>query len=285
MTDNQQLTELVEKVKVFISLTDTFHNVNHLIPDDQQLLTIPAGTTVNEALAIMRKNHYSQLPVITENRKVLGVFSYRSFSETIVRASTGKDKPDLNKLSVKDFLEKAHYIQIFDDIEEILPSLDERDYLLVGRPERLIGIITISDLARFFYRYAYIFILLSEIELTIKKIIQICLEDEQFRECAQKALNGKYKNLETLDDMTFNDFILMITNKEFYPQFEVVFGQGELHRKRAIEILTDIRNFRNDAFHFKREMNNSDISILLGHQYWLKVITTDFEEEINGDEL
>jgi len=38
MTEGPQLSEIVEKVKVFIPLTDAFHTVNNLIPDGQQLL-------------------------------------------------------------------------------------------------------------------------------------------------------------------------------------------------------------------------------------------------------
>ena len=71
---NQKFEENTE------SLVDSFHRVRSLIPDDQKLAAIPPETLVSEALKLMKKNHYSQLPVVAGDA-VLGIFSFRSFSD------------------------------------------------------------------------------------------------------------------------------------------------------------------------------------------------------------
>jgi predicted transcriptional regulator len=284
MTDNLQLIDVVEQLKVFIPLTDKFHTVNNLIPDDQELLSISPNTVVVDALEIMRQKHYSQLPVVAGN-KVLGVFSYRSFAENFKKISSGKDKPDLDQLRMIDFIEKAHFVQVSDDIEEILTRLNENDYLLVGQMERLLGLITTSDLARYFYQYASIVMLFSEIELTLRKIIQACIDDQKIHEFASLTLRGIYseeKLPKSVDDMTLSDYAQLIGDGRCYPHFGKVFGQGEWQRKRTRSRLEEIRELRNDAFHFRREMNTQDIENLLGYRDWLKTLTMAFEEQNKG---
>ena len=81
------------------SLVATFHQAKSLIPKDQNLKTIPPEMPVSEALAILRQNRFSQLPVVAGNA-VLGVFSYRSFSDKAL--TTGGS---LGDLPVEEFLE------------------------------------------------------------------------------------------------------------------------------------------------------------------------------------
>jgi predicted transcriptional regulator len=296
MTDNPLLVKIGEHIEVgeqiavaeqfegFIPLTEEFHTVNNLIPDDQGLLNIPPDMLVIDALDIMRQKHYSQLPVLAGN-KVLGAFSYRSFAENFKKASTGKEKPDLSQLRVIDFIEKVHYVQVSDDIEQILTSLNENDYLLVGQMDRLLGVITASDLARYFYRYASIMMLLGEIELTIRKIIQACIDDQQLQEFARLTLSKIYseeKLPKTVNEMTFSDYAQMIGYGDCYPHFEKVFGQGEWQRKRARSKLEEIRELRDDAFHFKRGITTQDIDNLLEHREWLKTSTIAYEAKNKG---
>lgn len=284
MTEGPQLSEIVEQVKVFIPLTDAFHTVNNLIPDGQQLLVITPDALITDALEIMRQNHYSQLPVIAGSR-VVGIFSYRSFAENFRKVSTGKDKPDFGHLRVIDFIEKADYVQILDEIEQILTPLDQNDYLLVGQRERLLGVITSSDLARYFYKYAAILILFGEIELTIRKIIQACIDDIQLQEFSRLTLGGIYsdeKLPKVVQEMTLSDYAQVIGDGRCYRHFEKVFGPGDWQRKRTRLKLEEIRDLRNDAFHFRREMDIQDVENLLQYRDWLKTLTIAYEARNKG---
>jgi len=73
------------RLDVVPSVTELFHRVNRLLPAEQQIVTVGPQTTAREALRLMKKHGYSQVPVV-EGTDVLGVFSYRSFSlNTIAR--------------------------------------------------------------------------------------------------------------------------------------------------------------------------------------------------------
>lgn len=283
--ENMQLQslEVFPELKVSVSLSDEFHTVNHLIPDNQVLHTISPDTLVIEALKIMRENHYSQIPVLAGNT-VLGVFSYRSFAENFLKLNTGKDKPDLEQLKVREFVEKPLYVQVSDDIEPTLKSLSENDYLLVGQRERLLALITSQDLARYTYLFASILMLFREIELTVRKIIQASLDEKQFQDCAQKTLSGIYpadKLPKSVNEMTLSDYAQLIGDGRCYPHFARIFGDGEWHRKKTRSKLDEIRELRNDAFHFRRDLVTQDIENLFEHRDWLKNLAIAYEAETN----
>jgi predicted transcriptional regulator len=285
MTDNPQLIEAVEqiaisdKVAVFVPIADEFHTVNHVIPDDQVLTTIPPNMLVTEALEIMRKNHYSQLPVLSGER-IIGVFSYRSYAEEITSIYDTKDKPDIKQLQVHNFLENLPTIQIFEDIEKVFSPINEYDYLLVGKADKLLGLITAADLLRYFYKYAAVYMMLSEIERTIRKIIQECADEQKIIEYAVLTLNNIYpadRIPKSIYEMTMNDYAQVIGDSRCYQTFEIIFGPGDWQRKRTRSNLVEISRFRNDAFHFRREITMQDIDSLFGYRDWLKSVTSAYE--------
>jgi predicted transcriptional regulator len=60
--------------------SEVFHRINRILPQNQSLLTVPPNCRVRDAVALMLKHGYSQIPVI-DNGQVLGVFSFRSFAQ------------------------------------------------------------------------------------------------------------------------------------------------------------------------------------------------------------
>jgi hypothetical protein len=213
---------------------------------------------------------------------VLGVFSYRSFAENFVKISSMKEKPDVKQLRVMDFIEKPNYVQVSEDIEIILKSLSDNDYLLVGQKERLLALITPLDLARNAYLYATVYELFREIELTIRRIIQACTNEEQFQECIHQTLTGIYKEEDKLpksvQEMTVSDYAQVIGDGRcYFPYFEKVFGVGDPHRRRTRLRLEEIRELRNDAFHFRRDLNIQDLETLLDHRDWLRNIAIVYD--------
>ncbi|MER5336948.1 CBS domain-containing protein [Micromonospora sp. NPDC002717] len=67
-------------VSAAVLRTPGFARVGQLVPDDQDLLTVPVGTKVGSALDVMRAHDYDQLPVVTAAQRVIGVFTSRSIA-------------------------------------------------------------------------------------------------------------------------------------------------------------------------------------------------------------
>src|SRR5271157_1203777 len=74
------------------SITELFHRINSVLPDTQLLVTVQGETLASAALELLRQHEYSQLPVLV-GTEVIGIFSYRSFSEAVLELCSTKGNP------------------------------------------------------------------------------------------------------------------------------------------------------------------------------------------------
>src|SRR5947199_5609791 len=68
------------------SVTGLFHRLNSVLPTDQKIISVLPETPVQEALDLLNTYGFSQLPVMV-GQQVLGLFSYRSFSQAVIKLS------------------------------------------------------------------------------------------------------------------------------------------------------------------------------------------------------
>ena len=88
------------------SITELFHRINSILPDTQLLVTVQGETLASAALELLRQHGFSQLPVLV-GAEVIGMFSYRSFSEAVLElcSSNGNPKTLLANLTVEECYE------------------------------------------------------------------------------------------------------------------------------------------------------------------------------------
>lgn len=259
------------------SLTELFHLVKSLIPADQELITASPDMTVAEAIALMQKHDFSQLPVMA-GPAVLGVFSFRSLTKKLLEL--GPIKEHFGHLPVDEFMDQFRFIQPSDDWEAILGYLDRDNGVLVGHRDQLEGIVTAMDVLHYLRNLASPFVVLAEIELSLRRIIRACVSHGELQACIQNSLVSKYNSNEIpseLAQLTLNDYVQIIGDGRNWSHFEVVFGKGEWQRKTTAERLKEIRELRNDVFHFKRQLTSSDYERLATHREWLQMKTRSFE--------
>ncbi len=251
-------------------LIDVFHQANNLLPDDQDLLCLDFNTPVREAFKIMAEKDFSQIPIMSGNQG-LGLFSYRSFALKI--GDYDDEKLDLDSFRVGDFIEDIHYIDILDDWTKFLDELEERNVLIVGNQSKLMGLISSFDVVNYLNRITSPFILIGEIEKAIRIIMKMSIPKEHLPNLVKTTLKSIYGPNEmptTLEEMTFNDYIQIIGHGNSWKYFEEVFGSERLHRNRTRTKLEEIRDIRNDVFHFKRELEAEELELLKGDRTWIK---------------
>jgi hypothetical protein len=126
------------------------------------------------------------------------------------------------------------------------------------------------DFLRYLYRVASPFVMISEIELTLRALIRLALRPEQIVSLVKRILthsSGNSENVPTsLESMTFENYRSVISHGETWPAFEPVFGGT---RARTSGKLKEIGEIRNALFHFKREITVQDHETLAGHRDWL----------------
>lgn len=259
------------------SPAELFHQVRRLVPEGQRLIVAHPDMTVAEAIEIMSRGNFSQLPVIAGDT-VLGVFSFRSLAQGLLRM--GREPEEYGELPVDEFLENFRFVQPSDNWELSLEYLDRDDGVLVGQYDRLEAILTPMDVLHYLHDIASPFVMLAEIELALRKIIEACVNPRELQQCIQTSLSRKYdedKMPARLSEMTFEDYVLILEHTRNWPHFSAAFGAGKGQRKRTAGRLREVRTLRNDVFHFRRELTPEDHSTLASHRRWLQMKARTFE--------
>ena len=252
--------------------SELFHRVNRIIPELQSILAFPPSRRVRDAVREMLDNGYSQAPVM-ENNHVLGIFSFRSFSREAARTSLeewNKQRCAPGDLTVDEFLEPFEFARVTDEMTQVFRAMDHDNGVLIGSPERLVGILTPMDFLRYLYRVASPFVMLSEIELAVRALIRCAMSDDDISEAAKKCLAACYGDVgnvpTSLEDMTFDNYCSLVSHGDNWKHFEPVLGGT---RTRTSGKLREIGTIRNDLFHFRREMLVQDHQTLADHRNWL----------------
>lgn len=250
-------------------LSALFHMVNRLLPDRQVVVAVPPEMYAGAALALMREHGYSQLPVV-QGTTVLGLFTYRAFALEVARLAGTKADP--TQLTVEEFLEHDHpsYARLTDEFRGLIDALDANGSIVVSGPDELVAILTPMDVLRYLYSVANAFVLIEEIELSLRSLIRSAAPTPAiFDECVRNALSAKYKEDELptqLEEMTFEDYISLIRDGRNWRYFESAFGGT---RERAKGKLEPIRVLRNRVFHFRGELSVDDHQELTTCRNWL----------------
>lgn len=239
-----------------------FHDVGSVFPGEVDIVSVTPQTRVKDALNVMLERRFSQLPVM-ENGEVLGVFSLWSLAQHLPLSGGTKIQSLMDNMEVGELMEQLPKVTVKDSIHSILEFLERHDALLVNSPHGLQAVATCSDVLRYFYRVARPYILLQEIELALRNLIQLRAQGETLVQCINNSVAKGYqaRNQQVpsnLTEMTFDDYRRIVTSTANWPLFEEILGHN---RDLVSAKLERLRGIRNEVFHFR-----SDIS-LLDHQH------------------
>lgn len=265
------------------TITDLFHRVNKLLPEEQKLSIVRPTTTVGEAIRLMKNSGFAQLPVV-ENGEVLGLFSYRSFASEVVSLDCKKHNPA--EMPVEEFMEivgPTHFASLNDEFQSIFSRLDKDDAVLIGKPEQLQGIVTAMDVLWYLYRIAHPYVLVAEIELAIRALIRRAVDDQAFSECIRRSLHHFYEEKklpQCIEDMTFKDYVQVIGHGVNWKKY-FANGFGGM-RERARARLEEIRVLRNDLFHL-RQITLKDHEQLSSYRDWVLMLSRKADSLNRGE--
>lgn len=252
--------------------SEVFHRINRIIPENQVIVSVLPDCLVRDAVALMQKHGYGQVPVI-ENGEVLGVFSFRSFARGAANLTLDtwmKQKTAPGDLPVDEFLEQFDFARLTEEMNRVFDAMDRDSGILIGTPERFIGILTPMDFLRYLFQVASPFVMVSEIELALRALIQLALSPDKIVAASKRCLASAYGNEEKvptlLEDMTFDNYQSLISHGENWTDFATVFGGT---RTRTSGKLKEIGEIRNSLFHFTREITVHDHETLACHRNWL----------------
>ena len=209
----------------------------------------------------MKENNFSQLPVVL-NGEVQGVFSYESFAQGISKIKLSVTK--FENLIVENFLENLQFKTIHQSLEELIKILNNDDSVLIGDPEKLQAVVSSIDVLQYLYKISHPFVILSEIELTIRVFIQTAFNDDEFKTVMAEYISKKNPP-EKIEDLTFFNYIQIVFSERYWKRFDKLFADD----KDIVEFrLRQIKDLRNRVFHFKGDLTIEEYEDLISNRDW-----------------
>jgi CBS domain-containing protein len=270
--------------------------VEHLIGTHQQLVTVRPTDSAQLAYELMNEHDFSQLPVIDDSGKPLGLIK----GQSILRAMVNLGE-EISKLLVSHAIEKAPEYGIDDDLFDLLRDLRESyAVLIVDAQEKLIGIVTSADTTEYFRRRAEDLMLIEDIETSLKDMIlsaftnnpgeidqaalcEIISEITDTNKDLRKGFNNGLRNYlrsqgenpanvnekaleeafdkslankqppKIFDDLTLFEFTHLLIHQK---RWDFINSILRIDRNAILKLLEEVRNTRNQLFHFRSEISS-----------------------------
>jgi hypothetical protein len=125
-----------------------------------------------------------------------------------------------------------------------IPIIVDQGYALVrANDNRVVGIITTSDLSLQFQQLSEPFLLLGEIENHMRRIISAKFTPEQL--AAVKDEDDGDRKVESASDLTFGEYGRLLEEPSRWSALNL-----DLDRAVFIHLLDEVRKIRNDVMHF-----------------------------------
>ena len=150
---------------------------------------------------------YSQLPIMHGEREVKGMISWRSIA---CRHTLGGESS-----KVQHCREDAQVVDANGTLFDAIPTIVKHGYVLVrGADRRITGIVTASDLSLQFQQLAEPFLLLREIELHIRQLLQDKVTAEDFE--APAPVDIAVPVPKSISDLSFGGYVRLLQKPQVW---------------------------------------------------------------------
>lgn len=233
-----------------------------LIKNQSKLITILPSLTLKEALKIMIEHDFSQLPVVDEKGKLIGLITEQSMIRKSFNLSNGVFK--LTHM-VRDYMGRVETSLQDADIFDILDKLKTSYAIIVLNDEKHpIGIITHYDTSVFFREYAEDFIQVQSIEETLRDYIDVLLPNRAARQEIFDRLKANGYTIRNPDKLSLDNYIRIII--EAKETFELYFEPYEIFES----IMERVRDIRNKLAHFGDDIDSVEVNALKHAIEWIE---------------
>jgi predicted transcriptional regulator len=258
--------------------------VEYLLEKQRNVVVVHKADQITDALDLMIEHAYSQIPVVDEHERLLGMVTYESIMRAIRSFNT-----KIDKLFVRDAIIGApsHYRE--DNLFDLLDELKETNAVVIIEPGGVVvGIVTSYDSSEFMRSRTEDLMHIEDIEFTIKELIKKAHTNEQGEPDSDKlqaAIARRHeprneqataRKIKTFEDLTLVDYINLLLAKETWAFFAPIL---EIQKESLYELLEKVRQTRNDLAHFRGEISPRSRDELKYCANWLRSKYRDYEKE------
>ena len=211
-------------------------------PDE--IVTITKNHTVREAITLMIKYDYSQLPV-AQNGSTKG---YMTSWRSIGKARTRNQDCEF----VRDCMEKVRTMNQDAPLLDAVDRIVRNEVVLILRHGKIAGLVTTTDLSGQYHEYAEPFLLLQEIEERIRTLIDEKLAVDDLRE-ARHSDNDE-REIAGASSLTFGEYGRLLQLSDNWDQLDLTIDQ-----KMFVKLLDEVRVIRNEVMHFRVDSSEDQL--------------------------
>jgi hypothetical protein len=224
--------------------------IQELIAGSPSPLCIAEDGMVGDALRLMMEHDYSQLPVVNGEGAVVGIITGDSIARALnllgLRAS---------ELRVSNAYVPAKTLRTDSEIEDLMDALRGTFAVpVVDESGRLVGIVTNCDTTAYFHSRAEAMMDVEDVENSLKDCIRADIAPDA-GELTDAEITVKLTPRSperTFDRLSFNDYISMFMHGSRWRRIAPVVDLSESACRKMLE---EVRDIRNDLFHFRRDIS------------------------------
>lgn len=217
-------------------VVDPTFRIGRLASANRRPISVVPDASVVEAITLMLKHDFSQLPVMTSERVVKGLFSWKSLGSRLSLGCVCN--------LVREAMDSYHEVSVDTSIFSAVGLIVQHECVLVRNlSEKICGILTTSDLSLQFGQLGEPFLLLGEIENHIRAMVTGRFTKGEL--AAARESSDSTREIEDVTDLTLGELVRMIEEPAKWQRLGV-----RIDRKMFVKDLDDIRRIRNEVMHF-----------------------------------
>ena len=216
-------------------LPDSTHRIGSLESANRKPKTVQPDDSLSVATTAMMLHDYSQLPVMTSERNLNGIISWKSIG---TRLALGEECE-----CVRHCMEPAEEILSTAPLFDALTVIAEHGYVLIrGADKAISGIVTASDLSLQFRQLAGPFLFIGEIEGHLRRLIHGKFTLGALKKASEPE---EQSTIEGSGDLTLGGYCRLLGNEKNWGELGL-----NIDRKEFVKNLDAVRKIRNDVMHF-----------------------------------
>jgi hypothetical protein len=197
---------------------------------------------LDKAITLMVINDFSQLPVLDKSEQPKGILRWPTILKGLL------DSKPLGKAS--SWATEARTMHrdrsIYDAFEEVL----RYEYVLITEDHtKVCGIVTNYDLGAFAHENLVPFMLVGEIELSLRAII----DKHQLDRTKQQQPNDRRPATNGVKEPSLNELMAVLRHEENWQKLKTKLAQKEL-----LDAIDAVRIIRNALMHFNKSRDAND---------------------------
>jgi CBS domain-containing protein len=216
---------------------------------------------LDQAVTLMIYHNFSQLPIMSGEKSVEGIVSWKSIGQAL---ALGK-KCNI----VSDCKDDAIVLDYDEPLFKAFKIIHEKEVVLVKQKDGTIsGIVTATDLGEQFISMAEPFLIVEQIENHIRRLFDQKFSPEDLASLSSR--NGTVQGINSLSELSFGAYVRIAENPKLFAKLGLSIDRG-IFAKR----LEEVRKVRNEVMHFNPDgIRGEDLEKLRQTLHFLHTINT-----------